>query len=130
MKRAVRERWPHPGAMARMSPSRARRARADAIGGRMDAGAGVRRLVPLILAAIVPAASSAMPPVPPALASFGALVTAEIHDVTFDAAGNLFVSGHEGNAGRVFKITPSGTTSVYLDYQYYSDARGLAFDAA
>jgi len=96
----------------------------------MDARTAVRHLAPLVLVAIVPTAASAMPPPPlPTLATFGAHMSAYIHDVAFDDAGNLYVSSHEGDAGRIFKITPSGTTSVYKDYQYFSDARGLAFDA-
>ena len=97
----------------------------------MDARAAARRLVPLVLVAGVATAASAMPPpVVPALTSFGSSMPVAIHDVAFDAAGNLFVSALSGNAGQIFKITPGGATSVYKSYEFFDDARGLAFDAA
>lgn len=96
----------------------------------MDARAALRGLVLLVLVVGVTTAASAMPPIVPTLGSFGSSMPAAIHDVAFDAAGNLFVSGLSGNSGQVFKITPGGATSVYRSYEFFDDARGLAFDAA
>ena len=96
----------------------------------MEARTAVAALI-LACAALIASPSSAMPPpADPLLASFGSVVSDEIHDLAFDAAGNLYVSGHIGNAGRIFKITPTGLTSEFLGFSSLDDARGIAFDQA
>ena len=48
--------------------------------------------------------------------------------LAFDHSGNLFVADHA--AETIFKLTPDGTTSVFVTGIRLSDGNGLAFDAA
>src|SRR5262245_53686574 len=94
----------------------------------MDARAA-RILLSLLLIELSPRAVGAMPPVLPTLGPFGGSIVAEIHDVAFDAAGNLFVSGLWGNTGPIYRVTPGGVTTLVNEHDLF-DARGLAADAA
>ena len=45
-----------------------------------------------------------------------------------DAAGNLYIAGHNGGDYTITKITPAGTSSVFASGASLGNAEGLAFD--
>lgn len=71
-------------------------------------------LLALALLPIFPVVGTAQSPLAGSVVtSFGGFVS-EAMDVQFDASGDLFISGHQGNSGRIYRIQPNGTTTLYL----------------